>query len=135
MHIEAAVKRDSLAAGTAPFFTDINILQGIGTAWIAGRRVAGGAGANVDQSVGLTRLEVPGLAALQKVLPAKVASEMIRSVGDLLRAASVDGNSAGRVAEERFGVLQQDGAPTLPDNIADLTRRLDPTGAGVAVTR
>lgn len=93
------------------------------------------AAANLDQPVGLTMLDVPGLAALQKRLPAKAASEMIRSVGALLRAASVDGNSAGRVAEERFGLLQQDGAPTLPENIADLTRRLDPTGAGVVVSR
>jgi len=93
------------------------------------------AAANLSQPVGLTLLDMPGLAALQKRLPAEQASEMIRSVGAMLRAASVDGNSAGRVAEERFGVLQQDGAQTLPQNIADLTRRLDPKGAGVAVQR
>jgi EAL domain-containing protein (putative c-di-GMP-specific phosphodiesterase class I)/PAS domain-containing protein len=93
------------------------------------------AAAGLAQPVALTLLDIPGLAELQQRLPADTMSELIRGVGAVLRTASIDGNAAGRVADTRFGVLHQDGAANLPAQIVDLTRRMDPTGEGVAVGR
>jgi EAL domain-containing protein (putative c-di-GMP-specific phosphodiesterase class I) len=93
------------------------------------------AAAGLAQPVALTLLDIPGLAELQQRLPASTMSELIRGVGAVLRTASIDGNAAGRVADTRFGVLHQDGAAGLPAQIVDLTRKMDPTGEGVAVGR
>ncbi len=93
------------------------------------------AAAGLGQPVALTLLDIPGLAQLRQRLPANTMSELIRSVGAVLRTASIDGNAAGRVAETRFGVLHQDGAANLPAQIVNLSRKMDPTGEGISVGR
>src|SRR5262245_57323182 len=85
--------------------------------------------------LGMTLIDVEGLGELRQRLPETESKALISRIGGLLRAASVDGNSAGRVAAGRFGVIHAANTDTvsLEQQVAGLTKEADPTGAGVDV--
>ncbi len=60
---------------------------------------------------------------------------MMGEVGALLRSMSVQGQSAGRLADDRFGVMHDAGTDPgkIRDGVAALGRAADPSGAGLDV--
>lgn len=83
----------------------------------------------------MTLIELPGYQALQGRLGAGNEERLLTTVGAFLRANSMDGDSAARIGEDRYGLIH---APDL--DVADLEKRLttltreaDPEGKGVAV--
>lgn len=87
--------------------------------------------------LGLTLIDLDGLGALRQRLPEGESKALIARIGGLLRAASVDGNAAGRVGEARFGVVTAANADTarIETDVAAIARAADPKGEGVAVQR
>ena len=87
--------------------------------------------------LGMTLIDVGGLGELRQRLPETESKALISRIGGLLRAASVDGNSAGRVGAGRFGVIHAANTDTvaLEQQVAGLTKEADPTGAGATVQR
>jgi EAL domain-containing protein (putative c-di-GMP-specific phosphodiesterase class I)/GGDEF domain-containing protein len=92
---------------------------------------------NLGTPLGLTLIDVGGLGELRQRLPEQESKQLISRIGGLLRAASVDGNSAGRVGGGRFGVIHAANTDTaaLEQQVAGLTKQVDPTGEGAAIQR
>jgi EAL domain-containing protein (putative c-di-GMP-specific phosphodiesterase class I) len=57
---------------------------------------------------GLVLLRVGGLSAATRALPAERAKSLMREVGGALRALSLGADSAGRLGDDEFGVVQGD---------------------------
>lgn len=90
----------------------------------------------LDKPLELTFLDLPGLDALNKRLPEDQSRELVGRIGALLRAASIDGTTAARIGNERFGVVHdpKQRADELVKRITDATKPATPDGAGLAVS-
>jgi len=84
----------------------------------------------------LTLIRLDDLPQFKTRVDAKSLSTMMEEVGALLRAMSIDGNSAGRLGEDRFGVMHTPHVDTgaLERNVAQISRDSDPTGQGLVVS-
>lgn len=84
----------------------------------------------------LTLIRLDELPQFKTRVDGKALSTMMEEVGALLRAMSVDGNSAGRLGEDRFGLMHTPQVDTkaLERNVAQISRDSDPTGQGLVVS-
>lgn len=89
----------------------------------------------LDKPLELTFLDLPGLEELNKRLPAEQSRELVGRIGALLRAASIDGTTAARIGDARFGVVHdpKQSVDALAKRITEATRPATPDGAGLAV--
>lgn len=80
-------------------------------------------------------LSLDDFATLRERLPRAAENELLQSVGSCLRASAIDGDSAGRLGENRFGVIldQNDDGEALLERIRSVSRRLDPKHQGVEI--
>lgn len=83
----------------------------------------------------LTLLNLGGLETLRSRVDTEVATGLLAAVGRHLRARSVGGDSAGRLADGRFGVLHEDtiDPEQLNRQIGEITAAADPLGEGLGV--
>lgn len=81
----------------------------------------------------LTMIELGGLDKLEARAGAPGIAEMLREAGAVLRAASLDGNVAGRLGTDKLGVVHGRGADIeqATMDIGALAKASDPTGAGL----
>lgn len=83
----------------------------------------------------LVVLSLPGYDAFRQRLPKLAENELLRSIGTCLRASAIDGDSATRLADDRFGVILEvsDDGGQLMHRIREATQRIDPTHKGLLV--
>jgi EAL domain-containing protein (putative c-di-GMP-specific phosphodiesterase class I) len=92
----------------------------------------------LDLRLALTFLELPGLTRLKGTLDEQSARGLMQRIGAALRAGSLDGQTAGQVAEEQFGYLHEAKKPTkaVVHAITKLTKDVDRLGQGIVpITR
>lgn len=87
--------------------------------------------AGYGQPMTLSLLEVPGLGNHADA----TADELIASIGAILRTASVDGTAAGRLGDDRFGLVHQPDGARLGEAIAAIVARGQQAGMDLAVQR
>ncbi len=89
-----------------------------------------------DKPLELTFLDLPGLSELKNTLPAEQARALIGRIGSLLRASSIDGTTAARISDERFGVVHDPARPAteLVKRIAAATTTVSADGTPLAVS-
>ncbi|MCP5432584.1 MAG: EAL domain-containing protein [Alphaproteobacteria bacterium] len=119
------------AAAGAPLDGEARLLDGKAFAALA-TEIAGRAN-SYEPSAQMMLLELPELTAIRSRLPEASAADLLRKIGTLINLSSVDGRSAGRLSETRFGLIHQGGADALPGQIAEVARALDPAGEGTQV--
>jgi PAS domain S-box-containing protein len=83
----------------------------------------------------LTMLRLVGIDSLRERAGAEATSTFLGEMGAFLRAVSINGDGAGRIAEDRYGVVH---AATLDPvsvsgHVAALARAADPTGKGLPI--
>lgn len=78
---------------------------------------------------------LPDYARLRDRLPEAAEQELRDAVGEQLRAASIDGDSATRLDDERYALVHDHSVDLnrLTNEIADLTREADPLKSGLGV--
>ncbi|OFX10722.1 MAG: hypothetical protein A2516_02940 [Alphaproteobacteria bacterium RIFOXYD12_FULL_60_8] len=83
----------------------------------------------------LTVLEIPGFGTLRKRLDTDANDHLQRTIGAYLKANSVDGDAAGRITEDRYGLVHKADldVQALEKTIAAYTQQADPNGEGVEV--
>jgi EAL domain-containing protein (putative c-di-GMP-specific phosphodiesterase class I) len=83
----------------------------------------------------LTLIRLEEFDAFKNRVGGDTLARMMEEVGGFLRAMSVDGSTAGRLAEDRFGIMHTPAVDpgTLEKSVADISRDADPAGKGVAV--
>lgn len=89
----------------------------------------------IDATVQLTMIQLDQLDQFKGKIGADNTSRLMGEMGALLRSVSIGGNTAGRLSEERFGVLHDaaiDGQ-SVRRRVEALGREADPTRQGVAV--
>lgn len=106
------------------------LLDGRSFAEAAGEAVKAAREAGDD--VGMSLIDIPALSAVTRGDPAK-GEGLARRVGDLLRAASMDGASVGRIAESRFGVVTRAGGADLERCLESIKREGRRAGVEVKV--
>lgn len=100
--------------------------------------VAGGHVASArqgDNPLTLTTVDLPGLEQLTADLPESMAKSLMDRIGTTLRAASMDGDSAGRLGPGRFGVVHEAGkAPeAITNTLNALARDMNAPGLKASV--
>jgi EAL domain-containing protein (putative c-di-GMP-specific phosphodiesterase class I) len=87
----------------------------------------------LDLRLALTFLELPGLTRLKGTLDEQSARGLMQRIGAALRAASLDGQTAGQFAEEQFGYLHEANKPVhaISHAVEKLTRDVDRGGQGI----
>ena len=82
---------------------------------------------------GMTLIALPGYANLQKRLADTVDRQLLAAVGDCLRASSLDGKTAARLASDRYGLVHgpEFDLDQLQSQVAELTRDADPSSMGL----
>jgi EAL domain-containing protein (putative c-di-GMP-specific phosphodiesterase class I) len=85
--------------------------------------------------VRLTFLEMSDLAPLTARLSRESTAEMYSSIGAYLRAASVDGDAAALIDDNKYGVIHDTRVTSadLQEYLAELTRDFDPARQGATV--
>ncbi len=83
------------------------------------------------QPMTLSLLEVPGLGDQADA----TADELVASIGAILRSVSVDGAAAGRLGDERFGLVHQPDSARLGEAIAAIVARGHQAGMDLSVQR
>ena len=88
-----------------------------------------------DRPAKLTLLNLGGLENLRSRVDNEVSAGLLAAVGRHLRARSVGGDAAGRLADGRFGVLHEDtiDPEQLNRQIGEITASADPLGEGLGV--
>lgn len=83
----------------------------------------------------VTLLSMPEIEALQQRLGDEQSASLLHRLGDVLKANSLGGDSAARVAGGKFSIMHAAGAKLgdLTGQIEALTRSLDPMGEGTRV--
>ncbi len=83
----------------------------------------------------VTLVALAGYEGLRDRLERQGEQELMATIGACLRAHSIDGDAAARVAADRFGLIHDAGmdAARLRDRLAGLAREADPAGEGAAV--
>lgn len=89
-----------------------------------------------DEDPRCSLLALPGYDKLRRRLNETVEQKLLTTIGSLLREKAVEGEFAARVAPDRFALLHDDGLDLkhLREQIATLTRQVDPHSEGVSVT-
>ncbi|MCK6451944.1 MAG: sensor domain-containing phosphodiesterase [Alphaproteobacteria bacterium] len=84
----------------------------------------------------LTLLRLDQFDELKKRLGDDNIQHMMQEIGGLLRAMSVDGGTAGRLGDDRFGLMHTPSVnpAELERGVARISQANDPTGAGAAVS-
>lgn len=91
---------------------------------------------NSHQPYTVTLLDVAGLEKMRARVSGELASGLVQGIGRQLQARSVNGSSAGELADGRFGVLHE-GALDLKGLVHQITafsKSVDPEGEGVDVS-
>jgi PAS domain S-box-containing protein len=85
----------------------------------------------------LTLISLVGVDDLRVRAGAEATEAFLREVGAFLRAVSINGDGAGQIADDKYGVIHGAAvdAASVGDRLADLSRQTDPTGQGVDVER
>ncbi len=93
-------------------------------------RMKGMRAANEDVSV--TLLTLPDYAMLRRRLDRAAEEDLIHTLSACLKANSISGDSAGRLANDRYGLVhdRRTDIRRLDAQIDDVTRRADPQGLG-----
>jgi len=83
----------------------------------------------------VTLLSIPAMKDLQDRLDDKSNDVLSKQVGEFLKANSVGGDSAAKVGDGQFSILHAAGTNIgdMVKQIESLTKKVDPTGQGVAV--
>lgn len=91
-----------------------------------------GAGANAPK---MTLLSLDGLDNVKRQLDPDAADDLMAEIGAQLQASSFDGESAGRLDYEKFGLVHSPDleVAAVEAMIAACARRVDPSGCGVRV--
>lgn len=91
------------------------------------------AGRNLDQPYNMTLFNVEGLDRLRTRLDADIANEFLDDISAHLQVASVNCASAGRLDDERYGLVHDADLDidALEQTIADQAKDLDPAGQGL----
>jgi EAL domain-containing protein (putative c-di-GMP-specific phosphodiesterase class I) len=90
----------------------------------------------VGQDVEITFIEFVGAAGFRERLGSDRWEAFFADAGSVLRGGSIEGDTAGALAEDRFGIVHEAGSEVGPDvrrQLADLARAFDPTGGGMQV--
>lgn len=90
----------------------------------------------VGQDVEITFIEFVGSAGFRERLGSDRWEAFFADAGSVLRGGSIEGDAAGALAEDRFGIVHEAGSDIGPDvrrQLADLARAFDPTGSGLQV--
>jgi EAL domain-containing protein (putative c-di-GMP-specific phosphodiesterase class I)/GGDEF domain-containing protein len=84
----------------------------------------------------LSLLQLGGIAALRARTGDESVSHLLTEIGAFLRHHAVGGTHAGRLAEDRFGLIRSQAARgvLLGDEIERIARSRDPEGQGLEVT-
>lgn len=83
----------------------------------------------------MTLVSLPGLNDLQKKLGDDGGEDLMNTVGATLRASSVDGDTASKIGEDKFGLVHgaELDVADLEMQLARFAREADPDGKGVEV--
>lgn len=88
------------------------------------------------QDVEITFIEFVGAAGFRERLGGERWKAFYADAGDVLRDGAIDADSAGAIADNRFGFVHQAGASIgneVRRQLAELARAFDPTGSGLNV--
>jgi EAL domain-containing protein (putative c-di-GMP-specific phosphodiesterase class I) len=93
------------------------------------------ASAGADGQRRMTLIALPGFEELRERLGAGAERELLANVGACLGAGSVDGDTAGRIDTDRYGLVHHPhlDIAALQGQITELTRKADPSAEGTAV--
>jgi EAL domain-containing protein (putative c-di-GMP-specific phosphodiesterase class I) len=113
--------------------TDSGLFDSSSFSSMASARLAGGQAGREDAN--LTLIALPGFETLRGRLGPEAEKDFLNTVGACLRANSLHGDSAGRVAPDRYGLVHDKALDVaeLEEQIAEFTRSFDPDGVGVEV--
>lgn len=83
----------------------------------------------------MTLIELGDYEALKGRLDSETEQDLVNTVGACLRANSVDGDSAARIDDDKYGLVHGDDIDVeeLKKQIAEVAKALDPEGKGVEV--
>ena len=83
----------------------------------------------------MTLIELPNFDELRGRLDAEGEQNLLKTVGAFLRANSVDGDAAARIADDRYGLIHAGALDVahLERKIGEFAGACDPTGAGCKV--
>lgn len=90
----------------------------------------------VGQDVEITFIEFVGSAGFRERLGSDRWEAFFADAGSVLRSGSIEGDAAGALTDDRFGIVHEAGSDIGPDvrrQLADLARAFDPTGSGLQV--
>ena len=84
----------------------------------------------------VTLLDVAGLEKLRARISGELAAGLVSGIGRQLQARSVNGTSAGRLGDGRFGLLHEGALDLkgLVQQITNFSKSIDPEGMGVGVS-
>jgi EAL domain-containing protein (putative c-di-GMP-specific phosphodiesterase class I)/PAS domain-containing protein len=90
---------------------------------------------NGDRDALCSLIVLPDYAAFRERLAAGAERDLLSAVGERLQAASLGGDAASRLGDDRYALLHGRAVDlaSLTGSIADLTREADPQAAGLAV--
>lgn len=93
------------------------------------------AGEESGQNYNMTLLDIEGIAELTDRLDEKSAENVIAEIAAHLQANSVNGQSAGIISDEKYGLVHEAGLDidALKKSIAEKTKSADPGGKGLEV--
>ena len=88
-----------------------------------------------DEYGQMTLIALPDYEALQERMDAGAQQVLLNTMGVYLKANSVDGDTAARIGDNRFGLVHEADLDLdeLQRKIGDFTREADPAGQGIAV--
>ncbi len=88
------------------------------------------------QPYSVTLLDVAGLERLRTRVSSELATGLVSGIGRQLQARSVNGVSAGRLGDGRFGLLHEGALDLkgLVQQITNFSKSIDPEGEGVGVS-
>ncbi|MDP6603853.1 MAG: EAL domain-containing protein [Rhodospirillales bacterium] len=100
---------------------------------VVGDRVR--AGAESGEQNQLTLIELPAYKELHDRLDEGARETLLNTFGTFLKASSVDGDTAARIADDRYGLVHAADVDVkeLESKIADFAREADPEGRGAEV--
>jgi EAL domain-containing protein (putative c-di-GMP-specific phosphodiesterase class I) len=83
----------------------------------------------------MTLIALPGYEELRERLGAGSERELLANVGACLEAGSADGDAAGRIDSDRYGLVHRPDLDivALQGQITELTRKADPSAEGTSV--
>jgi EAL domain-containing protein (putative c-di-GMP-specific phosphodiesterase class I) len=88
---------------------------------------------SIGETLELALLRLQGLDELRSRAKGNGVSRLLSDVGTFLRAHSIGGSTAGRISEDKFGLIRSRAATkiVLSNEIERLSRACDPAGKGV----